>query len=158
MPTISYEWIQTADLTRFQPITQVYGICFNNAGEILIIKKPDGNQWKIPGGRPEPGESFEETLRRELMEEATVSVKNCRPLGVQKVIYPQNPNRIQGDQFYQARYVCEIADVLPITVDPDNGLLHDRKFVPMEDVTSWVKWDKHGAQMFADAIEMKKSV
>ena len=136
--------IQATDLNKFQPVSQVYGICFNDIDEILIIKKPDGDQWKIPGGRPEAGETLEETLNRELMEEATISVKNCQPLGVMQVVYPHNPNMSEGEQFYQARYVCEIVELLPNTIDPDNGLLHDRKFVPMEDITRWVAWGKSG--------------
>lgn len=33
-------WIklnQDSDLVQFQPVTQAYGICFNNKGEILIF-------------------------------------------------------------------------------------------------------------------------
>lgn len=154
MSHISYTWMQTPDLTSFQPITQVYGICFNASNEILIVKKPDGNEWILPGGKPEPGETLEETLKREMMEEATVTVKNCQPLGVQKVTFPQNPNRIEGDEFYQARFICEIENVLSHTHDPDDGILLDRKFVPMGEITNWVKWGDQGSQMFADAIKV----
>lgn len=153
MSIVTYLWIQTSDFANFQPITQVYGICFNEADEILIIKKPDGDEWILPGGKPEPGETFEEALIREAMEEATVTIKNCQPLGVQKVTFPQNPNRIEGDEFYQARLICEIDKVLPHTFDPDDGILLDRKFVSKGEVTNWVKWGDEGAQMFADAIE-----
>ncbi|MFS8158823.1 MAG: NUDIX hydrolase [Candidatus Roizmanbacteria bacterium] len=154
--TYSFTWILDNDFSKYHPITQVYGICFDEKDEILIIKKPDGDMWKVPGGRPEEGETWEQVLKRELMEEATVSVKNCKPLGLMKVIYPNNPNTKEGDIFYQARLICDIDEVLTNTKDPDNGLLHDRKFVPNSEITNWVQWGEAGDKMFADAISLHK--
>lgn len=154
MPTVTFTWIKDNDLTRYHPICQVTGICFTSSDEILIIKNPSSEEWKLPGGKMEAGETFEETLIRELEEEATVRVKNCRALGVQKVNYPNNPNLVEGEEFYQARYVCEIDELLPNTVDPDNGLLHDRKLVSMSEIEKWVQWGDVGHEMFEDAIEM----
>jgi len=42
-------------------------------GDIVVIS-PDGTIWDLPAGRPEPGESWEQTLRRELDEEACATV------------------------------------------------------------------------------------
>ena len=43
----------------------------------------DGEErrWGWPGGRPEPGESWEQTLRREILEEACATVTGARLLG-----------------------------------------------------------------------------
>jgi len=114
MTHISYEWIQATDLTKFQPVSQVYGICFNDIDEILIIKKPDGDQWKIPGGRPEAGETLEETLNRELMEEATISVKNCQPLGVMQVVYPHLPICLKGNNSIKPGMFVKLSKCYPI--------------------------------------------
>jgi ADP-ribose pyrophosphatase YjhB (NUDIX family) len=38
-------------------------------------------RWGWPGGRPEPGESWEQTLRREIAEEACATVTEARLLG-----------------------------------------------------------------------------
>jgi hypothetical protein len=45
-------WIKTGDTSKYSPITQVYGIVFNDKGEILICRKGNGD-WQIPGGHPE---------------------------------------------------------------------------------------------------------
>ncbi|MBI2851318.1 MAG: NUDIX hydrolase [Chloroflexi bacterium] len=51
-----------------------------DSDEIVLIT-PDGKNWGFPGGRPEGDESWEETLRREVKEEACVEVRDARLLG-----------------------------------------------------------------------------
>lgn len=42
---------------------------------------PNGENWGLPGGRPEGNETWEETLRREMREEACAEVKDATLLG-----------------------------------------------------------------------------
>jgi 8-oxo-dGTP pyrophosphatase MutT (NUDIX family) len=49
-------------------------------GEVLTMRNEDGVH-VLPGGRREPGESFDETLRRELLEEAGCRARVTRVLG-----------------------------------------------------------------------------
>lgn len=155
--TVTLEWIKDDDLEKYQPKRQVYGICFDDKGQILIIKGPDSDRWIIPGGTPEAGETTEATLIRELIEEADVKIRNCRPLGVQRVIHPNNPNKIDGDIFYQYRYICEVDKVLDQTPDPATGLMMTRKFVPAPTINNWVNWGETGRAMFEDAINLYKA-
>jgi len=43
----------------------------NNAGqvEVLVVHRPKYNDWSLPKGKLEPGESFEDGARREVWEE-----------------------------------------------------------------------------------------
>ena len=50
-------------------------------GDELVLISPDGRAWTFPAGRPEGDETEEETLRRELREEACVEVLEARLLG-----------------------------------------------------------------------------
>ena len=54
------------------------GLVFRD-GKLLITQRPAGGHlaglWEFPGGKREPDESFEDCLRRELMEELGIEVE-----------------------------------------------------------------------------------
>jgi nucleoside triphosphatase len=72
----------------------VVGVAHNRAGEILICKKP-GNlgvfpgQWGLPGGGVEEGETTEEALRREMLEETGLEIADIHPLFFSEGRYPK---------------------------------------------------------------------
>jgi 8-oxo-dGTP pyrophosphatase MutT (NUDIX family) len=43
-------------------------------GKLLIVKEAGWEKYGVPGGKPEPGESDYDCLKRELMEELAVSI------------------------------------------------------------------------------------
>lgn len=47
----------------------------------IVLISNDGEHWGWPGGRPEGDESWEQTLRREVLEETCASVNDARLLG-----------------------------------------------------------------------------
>ena len=52
---------------------------------------PDGKVWDLPAGRPEMGESWEDTLRREMLEEACATVLEATLLGFTRGACVQGP-------------------------------------------------------------------
>ena len=56
------------------------GLCVSRDGEIVVVSQ-DGERWELPGGRPEGQETPEETLGREVLEEACATVVRARLLG-----------------------------------------------------------------------------
>ncbi len=56
------------------------GICVTPQGEVVLIST-DGTLWGLPAGRPESKEDWRDTLRREMHEEACVTVIVERLLG-----------------------------------------------------------------------------
>lgn len=142
------------DTTNLTPVTQVYGIVFNENKEILIVRANDNDKWQIPGGTPEGNETWEETLNRELIEEADVTIKNAAFLGAQKV--EDDINGVPTLVSYQLRYFGILDQLLDQTIDPDvtKNLIWQRKFVPASEINEYVKWGDLGKAMFNDAIKM----
>ena len=57
------------------------GVCFTSPDEIVLIRIRGCQSLEFPAGRPEEGESWEDTFRREVMEEARATVVEARLLG-----------------------------------------------------------------------------
>jgi len=56
------------------------GVCVTADGLIVEVSE-DGRTWDLPAGRPEPGETWEQTLHREMLEEACATVLRARLIG-----------------------------------------------------------------------------
>jgi 8-oxo-dGTP diphosphatase len=58
-------------------------VVLDDAGRVLLVKHNYGElNWELPGGAGEPGESAEETARREMLEEVGVELETMRLAGV----------------------------------------------------------------------------
>lgn len=62
----------------------VAGIVVNDEGKVLVIRRRDNGHWEPPGGVLEMSETFEEGVRREVLEETGISVSVERLTGVYK--------------------------------------------------------------------------
>lgn len=62
----------------------VAGVVVNERNEVLVIKRRDNGQWEPPGGILELGETFEQGVQREVLEETGVSITIDRLTGVYK--------------------------------------------------------------------------
>ena len=68
----------------------IKGVCALADGRVLLCRNHRGD-WELPGGRPEPDESGEDCLIRELWEETGLAVRAGRRLGT--VAYEVVPER-----------------------------------------------------------------
>ncbi len=152
--------VGVGDLEKFSSsvINNVSGVCFTRDGDVLVIRSVDEKAWVVPGGTPERGESFEDTLRRDLEEEASVRIGICLPIGVKEFFFRNNPTKERSDHFFQLVFVALIDEVLDPSPDPDLGSVRTRKFVHPDEFTDLVKWGVVSEGMILSARDALKKL
>ena len=143
---VKLEWCPRA-LPRELPVTQVYGLCFNQRGEILLTF--DQGSYGLPGGKPEDGETREETLIREVLEEIQCEIESLEYIGYQHVT--GDPDKFSGASHAQLRYACRITKLLPQMFDMATGRFIDRRFASPTDAAALLGWGVNGRQQIASA-------
>ena len=72
------------------PEPTVGAVIFNTDGKFLLLKSHKFNgQFVVPGGHIELGESMEQALRREIMEETGLTVRDIELVDLQEFIYDE---------------------------------------------------------------------
>ena len=81
-------------------------VVHDEQGRLLLIRRghaPSAGLWSVPGGRMEAGETQEQAVVRELVEETGLVVVPVRPLGAV---------RVDGDgvDFHVTDWLCTLAE------------------------------------------------
>lgn len=87
-------------------------LILNNEKEIFLMKSPKWeDQWLVPGGKVEKGDSMKKTVRKEVKEETNLEVSNIELLEVKDGGNPEDFKR--DTHFIFLNFVCkaETADV-----------------------------------------------
>jgi len=103
--TLTATWLPAPFMPALDQVTQASGVCFTGSGKIVLVAGHAG-KWALPGGHVEPGETLEQTLAREVLEEACATVTQSEYLGAQEVIDPDNPTGSRA--YYQARFWARV--------------------------------------------------
>ena len=145
-----------SDMDSFEDLdktkcTQTYGVCFYN-GKMLIVFNGHHKTWGLVGGTMEKGESFEETLRREIQEESNMEVLSYLPIGCQKVIDSRD-----GSFVYQLRYVCTVRPYGEFTGDPVGHVI-EIKLIDSKDYKQYFDWGEIGERIVRRAEELLERV
>ncbi|WP_308250001.1 NUDIX hydrolase [Sphaerisporangium fuscum] len=87
----------------------VTGIVRDGDGNVLLLKHrfwPEGRQWGLPSGYANKGETFEDTVVREVREETGLDVR------VRGLVYLRSGFRLRVEAAYEAEYAAG-------TIEPD---------------------------------------
>ncbi len=143
MPSETYTFIPASSYEGLSPITQVYGVCIDSEGRVLMQKHPE-RPWNIPGGKPEAGETYEQALAREVYEETNVHIERPAMIGYQEVY-------VDGVvKNYQLRYIAFVTAIDERQPDPDEGVMRERLFVPLAEAMNYIPYPQY-AELFKAA-------
>lgn len=84
------------------------GVLFNpEKTKVLLVRRADNQQWCLPGGFMQAGETIAEACQREVWEQTGLLVKTTRLIGIYS-----NPNILatyeDGNKFHVVVAVCEV--------------------------------------------------
>lgn len=112
---VKLTWIPSNTLPELHLVTSVHGVCLDNNKVLLVQIKDRG--YNLPGGHIENGESPEEALRRECMEEGCIQCGSTSLIGMIKVSHEENPLFDENGKYpivgYQLFYKTNIQECLP---------------------------------------------
>ncbi|EKE12673.1 MAG: NUDIX protein [uncultured bacterium] len=126
--------------------TQAYGVCFYG-DKMVIAHGGKKKNWGLVGGTIEDGETFENTLKREIIEESNMEVLEFLPIGYQEVSHGK-------DYKIQLRYACKVNPLGPFVKDPA-GSVTEIKLINPEDYKKYFDWGEVGERIVERALELK---
>lgn len=152
MPSVGAYLMADADRPREggpdrKVVDVAVGVLIQSNGDFLLTSRPAGKvyegYWEFPGGKLEPGETVEQALRRELLEEIGVVIGAVEPWKVELVDYPHALVRLnfcrvsswtgelqmrEAQSFSWQRLPVDVTPVLPGTVPVLAWFAAERKF------------------------------
>lgn len=142
-----YYDVDSFDSLEVKDWRQIYGVCFYN-NQLVVVLNGKANTWSLVGGHPEEGESYEQTLRREIEEEANMKLLKWLPVGVQEV------KSQEGHLFNQLRAVCLVEPIGDFVSDPAETIT-EVKLIDPQDYKEYFDWGEIGERIIKRALELK---
>jgi len=122
------------------PVPTVGVVCLKG-DEVLLIRRgqpPRLNQWSLPGGRLEWGETLQVAALRELKEETGVDAKLLGLLDVVDGVFPARPGGEITRHYVMIDYAARWTSGEPVAGDD----AAEARFVTLDQAMAMVEWDE----------------
>ncbi|USQ96413.1 NUDIX hydrolase [Caulobacter sp. RL271] len=132
------------------PVPTVGVVCLKGS-EVLLIRRgqpPRLNQWSLPGGRLEWGETLAVAALRELKEETGVEAELMGLLDVVDGVFPARPGGEITRHYVMIDYAAGWTSGEPVAGDD----AADARFVTLDEAMALVEWDET-RRVIAEAYE-----
>jgi ADP-ribose pyrophosphatase YjhB (NUDIX family) len=127
----------------------VHGYCFWQ-GKLVVVYAENKGYWTPPGGSVEAGETYEEALVREIVEEANMRVISHELIGYQDIYEPDRIIR-------QTRSFCVVEPIGDFVADPD-GDITEIKLIDPAEYKQYFDWKQIGDRIMQRALELHAKI
>jgi ADP-ribose pyrophosphatase YjhB (NUDIX family) len=130
----------------------VHAYCFYK-DKLVIVYTGKKGKWTPPGGHIEDGETYEEAVTREVMEESNMKVLHQELIGFIDVYESDKTIR-------QTRSFCVVEPYGDFVSDMDNdveeGDITEMKLIDPKDYKQYFDWGEVGDRIMQRAMELKE--
>ncbi len=147
--TVIYRDIDSSSGLEGRKVSGVRAYCFLGNKLVIVCAGAKG-AWTPPGGGVEDGESYEQAVVREVLEETNMKVIKQAVLGYQDIT---EKDRI----ITQTRSVCIVEPYGEFVSDPDEDITEMRLIDPAE-YKEYFDWGVVGDHLMKRALELKSTL
>ena len=147
MPFV-YRDIDSLDEIKGEKIKGVHAYCFYGDKIVVVYSKEKG-RWGPPGGAVESGETIEEAVTREVLEETNMRVLKQKVFGYLETFEPEKT--------IQTRSVCIVKPIGDFVRDPD-GDVTEIKLINSKDINDYFNWGESGEHQLKRALVLKETL
>jgi 8-oxo-dGTP diphosphatase len=115
------------------PIVAVGAAVVRDSSSVLFVRQtypPFAGEWVVPAGLPEPGETIDQAIRRELREEAGLEVEVVGLIGLTSVVAP--PPRYVSSHVFVVFLCRPLGEAAPVADGVENDAA---RFFSLEELT-----------------------
>jgi 8-oxo-dGTP pyrophosphatase MutT (NUDIX family) len=143
----------TDELPPVDSISACHCLGFDDDGRFLLARHVD-RQWTIPGGHREPGESAEDALRREAIEEAAAVIADPELLAVERIdLLAGERDPRYTDPAFQVFF---LARVVELGVLLPNAECTESRLFDLADARVQPGWVDHNGDLFEAAVSRRR--
>jgi ADP-ribose pyrophosphatase YjhB (NUDIX family) len=129
----------------------VHAYCFYKDKLVVVYAGKKGT-WGPPGGHIEDGETYEEAVTREVMQESNMKVLHQELIGFIDAYEPNKTIR-------QTRSFCVVEPYGDFEADTDiEGDITEMKLIDPKDYKKYFDWGEVGDRIMQRAMEMLKKI
>lgn len=131
-------------IISLMPIPAVEAIIINSKNDLLVLKRnnpPANGEWWFPGGRIRRGDTFSQTLKREVKEETGLDVEMLGFIGAYERLFPERHD-------IPLVFLCRCKDDQKVTLNSEHS---DYKFLNVN--RAFAELHKMLKEVLADMFE-----